>query len=48
LFRWTVYFWQTRNKFFSALEKEQLVVIKTEREAKEENWVTEVSEKRKC
>ena len=30
------------------MEKEQLVVIKTEREAKEENWVTEMSEKRNC
>lgn len=47
LFRWTVYSWQTQNKFFSALEKEQLAVIKTEREAKAENWDTEVSEKKK-
>lgn len=46
LFCWTVYSWQTQNKFFSALEKEQLAVIKTEREAKEENWDTEVSEKK--
>lgn len=35
------------NKFFSALENRQLVVIKTEREAKEENRVTEMSGKKK-
>lgn len=34
LFCWTVYSWQTWNKFFSALENKQLVVIKTEKEAR--------------
>lgn len=46
LFCWTVYSWQTWNKFFLALENKQLVVIKTEREAKEENRVTEMSGKK--
>lgn len=30
------------------LGREQLVVIKTEREAKEENWVTDVSKEKNC
>lgn len=47
LFCWTVYSWQTWNKFFSALENKQLVVIKTEKEAKEENWVTGMSGEKK-
>lgn len=43
----TVYSWQTRNKFFSASQNKQLVVIKTEREAREEKRVTEMSGKKK-
>lgn len=47
LFCRTVYSWQTRNRFFSASQNKQLVVIKTEREARGEKRVTGMSEKKK-
>lgn len=49
LFCQAVYSWQTWNKFFSASENKQLVVIKIESEAKEEKRVTGISgKKRNC
>lgn len=46
LFCRTVYSWQTRNRFLASQNK-QLVVIKTEREARGEKRVTGMSEKKK-